>query len=166
MSKKTIDEIVEEKMPTFANMIKDMKNKDELEKTLIIYLREKEALIIQKNRDEELIQLKERKSKISKPYNQTISALKNMMECIYKFGHKFEAGLKDEFEKNLVAYSRQLSDVKLQKDKDKELNAINEMIKEINEDYDPTIKTLELKSEYVSLMLKERFGVDAPKVEI
>jgi len=166
MSKKTIDEIVEEKMPTFANMIKDMKTKDELEKSLVIYLREKEGLIIQKNRDEELVQLKERKAKISKPYNQTISALKNMMECVYKFGHKFEADLKDEFEKNLVAYSRQLSDVKLQKDKDKELNAINEMIKEINEDYDPTIKTLELKSEYVSFMLKERFGVDAPKVEI
>jgi hypothetical protein len=84
MSKKTIDEIVEEKLPTFANMIKDMRNKEELEGSLIIYLREKEGLIIQKARDEELVQLKERKAKLSKPYNQTISALKNMMECIYK----------------------------------------------------------------------------------
>lgn len=166
MSKKTIDEIVEEKLPTFANMIKDMKSKEELEGSLIIYLREKEGLVIQKARDEELVQLKERKAKLSKPYNQTISALKNMMECIYKFGHKFEADLKQEFEKNLVAYSRQLSDVKRQKDQDSELTAINEMIKEINEDYDPTIKSLEMKCEYVSFILKERFDVDAPKVEI
>ena len=77
MSKKTIDEIVEEKLPTFANMIKDMRNKEELEGSLIIYLREKEGLIIQKARDEELVQLKERKAKLSKPYNQTISALKS-----------------------------------------------------------------------------------------
>ena len=166
MSKKTIDEVVEEKLPTFANMIKDMRIKEELEASLVIYLREKEGLIIQKTRDEELVQLKERKAKISKPYNQTISALKNMMECIYKFGHKFESDLKQEFERNLVAYARQLSDIKRQKDEDKELAAINEMIKEINEDYDPTIKTLEMKCEYVSFVLKERFNIDAPKVEI
>jgi uncharacterized protein involved in tolerance to divalent cations len=166
MAKKTIDEVVEEKMPTFANMIKDMRSKDELEGSLVIYLREKEGLLIQKARDEELSQLKERKSKLAKPYNQTISALKNMMECIYKFGYKFEADLKDEFEKNLVAYARQLSDVKRQKDEDKELNAINEMIKEINEDYDPTIKALEMKCEYVSFVLKERFSVDVPQVEV
>lgn len=165
MSKKTIDEIVEEKMPTFANMIKDMRNKEELEKTLVIYLREKEGLVILKARDKELVDLKERKARLAKPYNQTISALKNMMECIYKFGHKFESELKEEFEKNLIAYARQLSDVKKQKDEDKELNAINELIKEINEDYDPTIKTLELKSEYVSFILKERFNLDVPKVE-
>jgi hypothetical protein len=165
MSKKTIDEIVEEKMPTFANMIKDMRNKEELEKTLVIYLREKEGLVILKSRDKELVDLKERKAKLAKPYNQTISALKNMMECIYKFGHKFESELKEEFEKNLIAYARQLSDVKKQKDEDKELNAINELIKEINEDYDPTIKALELKSEYVSFVLKERFNLDVPKVE-
>jgi RNA processing factor Prp31 len=166
MSKKNIDEIVEEKLPTFANMVKDMKSKEELEGSLIIYLREKEGLIIQKTRDEELVQLKERKTKLSKPYNQTINALKNMMECIYKFGHKFEDGLKQEFEKNLVAYARQLSDVKRQKNEDKELNAIGEMIKEINEDYDPTIKTLEMKCEYVSFVLKERFSVDVPQVEV
>jgi len=31
MAKKTIDEIVEDKNPTFANMIKEMKTKEELE---------------------------------------------------------------------------------------------------------------------------------------
>ena len=54
MSKKTIDEIVEEKMPTFANEIKGMRSKEELEGSLIIYLKEKEGLLIQKARDEEL----------------------------------------------------------------------------------------------------------------
>lgn len=166
MSKKTIDEIVEEKMPTFANEIKSMRSKEELEGSLIIYLKEKEGLMIQKARDEELVQLKERKAKLSKPYNQTISALKNMMECVYKFGRSFENDLKEEFEKNLVAYARQLSEVKRQKDQDTELNAINDMIKEINEDYDPTIKSLEMRCEYVSFVLKERFDLDAPKVEI
>ena len=65
-----------------------------------------------------------------------------------------------------MAYARQLSEVKRQKDEDTELNAINDMIKEINEDYDPTIKSLEMRCEYVSFVLKERFNLDAPKLEI
>lgn len=168
MSKKTIDEIVEEKYPTFANMIKDIKSKDELNKTMAVYLRQKEDLIIKKERDEELVSLKKRKSELSKPYNQTISALKNMMSCIYKFGHKFEAELKIEFEDNLVRYGKQLSKVKAEKDEDPELNTISEAIKQINEDYDPTIKTLEQKCEYVAFILKTRFEDDdtTKKVEI
>jgi len=166
MSKKTIDEIVEEKLPTFANMIKDIKSKEELEKNLVVYLRQKEDLIIQKARDEELLELKEKKAELSKPYNQTISALKKMTNCIYKFGHKFEDNLREEFERNLVGYARQLSTVKMQKDEDSKLNAVNEAIKDINEDYNPTIKTLEQKCEYISYMLKERFSAEEPVVEI
>lgn len=166
MSKKTIADIVEEKLATFANMMKDIKTTDELNKTLIVYLRQKEEVIIAKARDEELNKLKEKKAELSKPYNQTIGALKKMSECIYKFGHKFEEGLKIEFEKNLVAYARQLSGVKAEKDADEELNALSDAIKEINEDYNPTIKTLEMKCEYISYLLKERFGSESPKVEI
>jgi hypothetical protein len=166
MAKKTIDEIVEEKYPTFTNMIKEMRSIEELNKSLVIYLRQKQDLVIQKARDEELIGLKARKVEVSKPYNQTIGALKKMMDCIYKFGHKFEADLKLEFEKNLVGYARQLSAIKREKDADATLNALTEAIKDINEDFDPTIKTLELKCEYISWFLKERFESDGPKVEI
>lgn len=165
MAKKTIDEVVEEKHPTFANAMKDMKTKDELEKSLVVYLRQKEELIIQKARDEELIGLKERKAELSKPYNQTITALKQMQNCIYKFGHKFQEELKKEFEKNLVGYARQLADVKRQKDADENLRMVSDAIADINEDYNPTIKTLELKCEYVSWLLKERFDSEAPAVE-
>lgn len=166
MSKKTIDEIVEEKLPTFANMMKEIKTTDELNKTLVVYLRQKEQIIITKARDEELIRLKDKKAELAKPYNQTISALKKMSECIYKFGHKFEDSLKDEFEKNLVAYARQLSSVKAEKDGDEELNALTETIKEINDDYNPAIKTLELKCEYISYLLAIRFGHENISVEI
>ena len=164
MAKKTIDEIVEEKLPTFANMIKEMRTVEELNGSLVIYLRQKQDLIIQKSRDEELIALKAKKTELAKPYNQTISALKKMMDCIYKFWHKFEADLKLEFEKNLVGYARQLSAIKREKDEDKTLQAISEGIKDINEDFDPTIKTLEQKCEYISWFLKERFDADGPKV--
>jgi len=164
---KSIDEIVESKHPTFANMIKDMASSEELNKALVIYLRQKEDLIIQKSRDEELLRLKAKKAEISKPYNQTISALKKMMTCIYKFGHKFEAELKSEFEKNLVLYAKQLTHVKLQKGQNSELAAADELIKDINEDYNPTITLLELKCEYVAWYAKERFGTDETKeVEI
>lgn len=166
MSKKTIVDIVEEKLTTFANMMKDIKTTEELNKTLIVYLRQKEEVIIAKARDEELNKLKEKKAELSKPYNQTISALKKMSECIYKFGHKFEEDLKVEFERNLVAYARQLSNVKAQKDADDTLNAVSDAIKEINEDYNPTIKTLEMKCEYISYLLKERFGSEEMPVEI
>ena len=37
MAKKTIDEIVEEKLPTFANGIKEIKTAEELEKSLVVY---------------------------------------------------------------------------------------------------------------------------------
>jgi len=166
MAKKTIDEIVEDKLPTFANATKEIKTVDELNKTLVTYLRQKEQVIIAKARDEELIKLSKKKAELSKPYNQTISALKKMSECIYKFGHKFENSLKEEFEKNLVGYARQLSNIKAEKDADEQLNALTEYIKEINDDYNPTIKTLEMKCEYISWLLKERFGADGPKVEI
>jgi hypothetical protein len=166
MAKKTIDEIVEEKHPTFANAIKEIKNKEELDKALIIYLRQKQDLIVQKARDEELIALTAKKAELAKPYNQTINALKKMMDCIYKFGHKFEAELKSEFEKNLVAYAKQLAQIKAEKDADKSLKAVSEAIADINEDYNPTIRILEQKCEYVSWYLKERFDDNAPKVEI
>lgn len=165
MAKKTIDEIVEDKHPTFANMMKEIRTKDELDKSLIIYLRQKEDLVVQKARDEELIALKEKKAELSKPYNQTIGALKKMMNCIYKFGHKFEDSLKEEFDKNLVNYAKQLAKVKAEKDADKTLLAVTEAIAEINEDYNPTIKTLEQKCEYISWLLKERFDEDIAKVE-
>jgi len=166
MAKKTIDEIVEEKHPTFANAIKEIKNKEELDKALVIYLRQKQDLIVQKARDKELIALMAKKAELAKPYNQTINALKKMMDCIYKFGHKFEAELKSEFEKNLVAYAKQLAQIKAEKETDKSLKAVSEAIADINEDYNPTIKTLEQKCEYVSWYLKERFDDNAPKVEI
>jgi hypothetical protein len=166
MAKKTIDEIVEEKHSTFANAMKEIKNKEELDKALVIYLRQKEDLVIQKARDEELIALTAKKAELSKPYNQTINALKKMMSCIYKFGHRFEAELKSEFEKNLVAYAKQLAQIKAEKEADSSLKAVSEAISDINEDYNPTIKTLEQKCEYISWLLKERFGEDAPKVEI
>lgn len=165
MGKKTINEIVEEKLPTFANMIKDMTTKKELEGSFILYLREKEGLIMQKERDEELLKLKNKKAELSKPYTQTISALKKMMNCVYQFGHKFENELRQEFEKNLAQYAKQLSHVKRQKDEDLELYAVNEAIKDINEDYNPTIKTLELKCEYVAYHIKERFEFDEPAMD-
>ena len=166
MAKKNIQDIVEDKLTTFANMMKDIKSKEELVKTLVVYLRQKQDLIIQKSRDEELTKLKERKAELSKPYNQTISALQTMMTCIYKFGHKFENGLKEEFEKDLVQYGKQLSHIKAKKDEDEELNAVADLIKEINEDYDPTIKTLELKCEYIAFLLKTRFVDEPTQVQV
>lgn len=166
MSKKTIDEIVEEKHPTFANVMKEIRDPEELQKNLVVYLRQKEQIAITKARDEDLIRLKMKQAELSKPYNQTISALKKMTECIYKFGHKFEDTLKDEFEKNLVAYARQLASVKAEKDADEELNAVKDAIKEINDDYNPTIKTLELKCDYISFLLKTRFLSKEPEIEI
>ena len=166
MSKKNIKEIIEEKNPDFACMISDITSKEELDKTLVLYLREKEKLLIAKERDDELQALKIKKSEISKPYNQTISALKKMQSCVYKFGYKFENDLKSEFEKNLLAYARQLAKIKREKEENTELQTINELIKEINDDYNPTIKELEMKCEYISWFLKERFDEDAPKVEI
>lgn len=166
MSKKNIEEIVSEKLPTFVSMIKDMESKEELNKTLVLYLRDKEKLLIARERDEQLHNLKIRKAEISKPYNQTISALKKMQSCIYKFGHKFEDDLKSEFEKNLIAYARQLSEIKRAKDENDELQSINDLIKEINDDYNPALKELEMRCEYVSFVLKERFESDVPQVEI
>lgn len=166
MAKKSIKEKVEEKLTTFANMIKDMRTREELEKSLVIYLREKEGLVMQKERDEELNRLKARKAELSKPYNQTISAIKKMKNCIYKFGYKFEGELKEQFEKNLVEYEKQLASIEMQKEEDRDLNIISEAIKEINEDYNPTIQTLDLKCKYVSLHLKERFGTEEVKVEL
>lgn len=167
MGKKTIEEKVEEKYSTFANMIKDMSTKKELEDNLIIYLRQKEGLIIQKERDEELNRLKVKKAELAKPYNQTISALKKMMNCIYKFGYKFENDLRVEFEKNLTQYAKQLADIKRSKDEDNELNAVAECIKEINEDYNPAIQALEMKCEYISFHIKNRFELgQETKVEI
>ena len=89
-----------------------------------------------------------------------------MQGCIYMFGNKFEAELKAEFEKNLVAYARQLSAIKREKAADNDLNILTEAITDINEDYNPTIKQLELKCEYIAWFIKERFDVDEPKVEI
>ena len=166
MAKKTIDEIVEEKYTTFANMMKDIKTSEELNKNFVVYLRQKEQTIITKARDEELIRLKAKQAEISKPYTQTLSALKKMSEAIYKFGHKFEDSLKEEFEKSLVGYARQSAFVKAEKEEDEELNAIKETIKEINEDYNPTIQALTLKCDYISFLLRTRFTTDAPKVEI
>ncbi len=166
MAKKSIDEIVEDKHPTFANMMKEIGSAAELDKNLIIYLKQKEGLTMQKARDEELLNLKERKAELSKPYNQTIGALKKMMSCIYTFGHKFENEIKEEFEKNLVAYARQLAAVKREKDNDAKLKAISEAISDINGDYDPTINLLGLKCDYIAWLIKERFDVDEPKVEI
>ena len=164
--KKQNNEIVEEKYPTFANAIKDIKTVDELDKSLVVFLRQKEDLTIQKARDPELIKLKAKKAELSKPYTQTIGALKKMQGCIYMFGNKFEAELKAEFEKNLVAYARQLSAIKREKAADNDLNILTEAITDINEDYNPTIKQLELKCEYIAWFIKERFDVDEPKVEI
>tara|TARA_R100000951_G_scaffold116766_1_gene130587 strand:+ start:24610 stop:25113 length:504 start_codon:yes stop_codon:yes gene_type:complete len=163
MAKKTIDEIVEEKYPTFANMMKDIRLVEELDKTLVIYLRQKESLVIQKARDEELIRLKDLKAELSKPYNQTISALKKMINCIYKFGHKFENDLKEKFESNLVEYQTQLSYIKMRKDADRELELVGEAIADINGDFDPTIKKLEQQCEYITWLKKERFELDEPK---
>lgn len=166
MAKKSLKEKVEEKLPQFANMIKDMRSKEELEKSLIIYLREKEGLVMAKERDEELNKLKAKKTELSKPYNQTISAIKKMKNCIYKFGYKFEGELREQFEKNLVEYEKQLSSIEFQKQEDRELNSISELITQINEGYNPTIQTLDLKCKYVSLHIKERFGTEEVKVEL
>jgi hypothetical protein len=166
MSKKSFKEKVEEKIPHFTNMIKDMRTKEELEKSLIIYLREKEGLVMAKERDEELKKLKAKKTELSKPYNQTISAIKKMKNCIYKFGYKFEGELREQFEKNLVEYERQLASVEMQKEEDQELNAISETIKEINEDYNPTIQVLDMKCKYTSLYIKEKFGSEEVQVEL
>lgn len=163
MAKKTVDEIVEEKYPTFANMMKDIRSKEELNKNLIVYLRQKEDIIIAKERDEELNKLKEKKAELSKPYNQTISALKKMTTCIYKYGNKFEDSMKVQFEKDLILYNSQLSHLKRIKDEDDDLRIVAEAIADINEDYNPTIKLLELKCEYISWLSKERFELDEPK---
>lgn len=167
MSKKSIKEKVEEKLSTFANMVKDMRTKEELESSLVIYLREKEGLVMRKERDQELNKLKEKKAELSKPYNQTISAIKKMKNCIYKFGYKFEGELKEQFEKNLVLYEQQLSSVEAQKEEDRELEAVSETIKQINEDYNPTIQTLDLKCKYIALVLKEKYSTEEEaKVEL
>jgi len=166
MSKKSLKEKVEEKLPTFANMVKDMRTKEELEKNLILYLREKEGLVMQKERDIELNKLKNKKAELSKPYNQIISAIKKMKICIYKFGYKFEGELRQEFEKNLVEYERQLAFIESQKEEDRELLAVSEAIKEINEDYNPSIQALDMRCKYISLYLKERFGAEEVEVEL
>lgn len=166
MAKKSIDEIVEDKYPTFANMIKDIKSAEEMRKALIIYLRQKEDLLVQKSRDEEIENLKTRKAELSKPYNQMINALKKMMNCIYKFGHKFEGELKQKFEANLVDYQIQLSSIKRQKDEDTTLQAVSEAITELNGEYNESINQLQHKCDYVAFMLKERFDVEVDKVEV
>lgn len=166
MAKKSIEDIVEEKLPTFANMIKDIKTKDELTKTLIVYIRQKEEIMVKIAKDEELIKLRAKQAELAKPYNQTINALKNMINCVYRFGYKFEDKLKEEFESNLVMYARYLSQVKRQKNEDKELTAVAESVKEIMGDYNPTIKTLEQKCEYINYILKTKFDLEEPKVEI
>ena len=89
-----------------------------------------------------------------------------MIGCIYRFGYKFEDRLKEEFENNLVMYARNLAQVKRQKAEDKELSAVAESVKEIMDDYNPTIKTLEQKCDYINYILKTKFDEDEPKVEI
>jgi len=163
MAKKSIKDIVEDKYSTFANMMKDVRSKEELDKNLIVYLRQKEQLVVTKARDAELIRLKDLRVELSKPYNQTIGALKKMINCIYKFGHKFENDLKEKFEANLVEYQTQLAYIKVRRDEDRELELVGEAIAEINSDFDPTIKQLEQKCEYISFLKKERFEADEPK---
>jgi len=166
VSKKSLKEKVEEKFPHFVNMVKDMRTKEELEKSLVIYLREKQGLVIQKERDEELNKLKIKKTELSRPYNQTISAIKKMKSCIYKFGYKFEGELREQFEKNLIDYEKQLASIELQKQENRDLMIISETIKEINEDYNPAIQTLDMKCKYVSLYLKEKFGTEDISLEL
>jgi hypothetical protein len=166
MAKKTLKEKVEEKLPHFVGMIKDMKTKQELEDSLIIYIRQKEDLVIAKERDEELNQLKAKKTELSKPYNQLISTIKKMKNYVYKFGHKFEDELKKEFEKSLIQYEKQLALLELQKEEDHELSSVSEIIKEINGDYNPAIQELDMKCKYVSLYIKERFMTEEVKVEL
>lgn len=165
MSKEKIKEKVEKKLPYFVSMVKEMRTKKELEDSLIIYLREKEGLNMQKERDDKLKALKDKKAELSKPYNQTISAIKKMKNCIYKFGYKFEGELREEFEKNLMIYEKQLSSIEMQKQENEELKAISELISEINEDYNPTIQDLDLKCKYISIEIRERFEEDTPKVD-
>ena len=165
MSKEKIKEKVEKKLPYFVSMVKEMRTKKELEDSLIIYLREKEGLNMQKERDDKLKALKDKKAELSKPYNQTISAIKKMKNCIYKFGYKFEGELREEFEKNLMIYEKQLSSIEMQKQENEELKAISELISEINEDYNPTIQDLDLKCKYISIAIRERFEEDTPKVD-
>jgi len=166
MSKKSLKEKVEEKFPQFANMIKDMRAQKELEDSLVIYMREKQGLVMAKERDEELTKLKIKKAELSKAYNQTISAIKKMKHCIYKFGYKFEGELREQFEKNLIEYERQLASVEFQKQEDEELNAISDLIKQINEDYNPTIQVLDMKCKYISFYIKEKFGTEDIRVEL
>jgi uncharacterized protein with gpF-like domain len=167
MAKKTIEEIMEDKNPTFVNMVKDMRTKKELEDAMVIYLRQKEDLSIKKERDEGLNALKLKKTELSKPYNQTISALKKMINCIYKFGHSFQDDLRLEFEKNLILYNKQLSYIKGQKDEDSGLNAVTEAIKDINDDYNPSINELGLKADYLAYILKVKFDMgEIEEVEV
>jgi hypothetical protein len=166
MSKKSLKEKVEEKFPQFANMVKDMRAQKELEDSLVIYMREKQGLVMAKERDEELTKLKIKKAELSKAYNQTISAIKKMKHCIYKFGYKFEGELREQFEKNLIEYERQLASVEFQKQEDEELNAISDLIKQINEDYNPTIQVLDMKCKYISFYIKEKFGTEDIRVEL
>ena len=166
MSKKSLKEKVEEKFPQFANMVKDMRAQKELEDSLVIYMREKQGLVMAKERDEELTKLKIKKAELSKAYNQTISAIKKMKHCIYKFGYKFEGELREQFEKNLIEYERQLASVEFQKQEDEELNAISDLIKQINEGYNPTIQVLDMKCKYISFYIKEKFGTEDIRVEL
>lgn len=163
---KSIKEKVEQKLPHFVSMVKEMRTKKELEDSLILYLREKEGLNMQKERDDKLKELKTKKAELSKPYNQTISAIKKMKNCIYKFGYKFEGELREQFEKNLIIYEKQLSSVEIQKKEDEQLKVISEMISEINEDYNPSIQELDMRCKYLSLELKERFDLEDVKIEL
>jgi hypothetical protein len=76
MSKKSFKEKVEEKIPHFTNMIKDMRTKEELEKSLIIYLREKEGLVMAKERDKELNKLKAKKTELQNHITRLFLLLK------------------------------------------------------------------------------------------
>jgi uncharacterized protein with gpF-like domain len=156
---KTIEEKMEEKNPTFVNIVKDMRGKEELEKNMIVFLRQKEELVVKKERDEMLNKLKKKKTELSKPYNETIGALKKMINCIYKYGHKFEGDMKNQFEKNLILYNKQLAYWKAKKEEDESLEAVNEAIKEINQDYNGSINELVMKCEYLAYILKVKYDM-------
>lgn len=158
---------MEDKNSTFVNIVKDMKGKEELERNMIVLLRQKEELVVKKERDEMLNQLKKKKAELSKPYNETISALKKMINCVYKFGHKFEGDMKEQFEKNLILYNKQLAYMKSKKEEDESLEAVNEAIKEINQDYNSSISELTMKTEYLAYILKVKYDMgEIEEIEI
>ena len=157
MAKKSIEDKVLDKYPTFYDLVQPM-SKQELESNLLLYAKKREQITAHKANLQELKDLKARQSKVAKPYNEMINALKKMNSCIHQFADRFDPELKKEMEGNLLTYEKQMQRIMAKKEECRELNAIKEMISEINSDYSDSIAEFKDKCAYLDYVLRERYG--------